>query len=104
MKSDLSAICSYVREKIPVDSLTKRNYVSTENMQPNRDGLTEAAALPSAAFTQSYEVNDVLVSNIRPYFKKIWFARESGGCSNDVLVMRAKDGVDPRFLYYVLAG
>ena len=59
--------------------------------------------MPSTAFTQGYKVNDVLVSNIRPYFKKIWFARESGGCSNDILVMRAKDGVSPRFLYYVLA-
>ena len=47
--------------------------------------------------------NDVLVSNIRPYFKKIWYATFDGGCSNDVLVFRAKDGVSSRFLHYVLA-
>lgn len=103
MKTDLSEICSYVKEKVLVNSITRKNYVSTENMQPNKGGLSEAATLPSTAFTQGYKVNDVLVSNIRPYFKKIWFARESGGCSNDILVMRAKDGVSPRFLYYVLA-
>ncbi len=103
MKTDLSEICSYVKEKVLVNSITRKNYVSTENMQPNKGGLSEAATLLSTAFTQGYKVNDVLVSNIRPYFKKIWFARESGGCSNDILVMRAKDGVSPRFLYYVLA-
>ena len=46
---------------------------------------------------------DTLVSNIRPYFKKIWFAESDGGCSNDVLVLRAKEGIDAKFLYYVLA-
>lgn len=103
MKTDLSEICSYVKEKVSIDSITIKNYVSTWNMQPNKGGLSEATALPSTAFTQGYMTNDVLVSNIRPYFKKIWFAHESGGCSNDVLVIRAKDGINPKFLYYVLA-
>lgn len=103
MRSDLSAICSYVKAKVSVALLTKENYISTENMQPNRGGLAEAASMPSVAFTQSYEKNDVLVSNIRPYFKKIWLARADGGCSNDVLVIRAKNGVNPKFLYYVLS-
>ena len=43
------------------------------------------------------------MSNIRPYFKKIWFANCNGGCSNDVLVFRANADTDARFLYYVLA-
>ena len=45
----------------------------------------------------------MLVSNIRPYFKKIWFATKEGGCSNDVLVFRAKKGINPNYLYYVLS-
>jgi type I restriction enzyme S subunit len=45
----------------------------------------------------------VLVSNIRPYFRKIWFADREGGCSNDVLVMRARENCNPRFLYYLLS-
>ena len=65
--------------------------------------MTEAATLPNTAQTQIYEQDDVLVSNIRPYFKKIWFANQNGGCSNDVLVFRANEGVEPGFLYYVLA-
>ena len=72
-------------------------------MLPNKGGITKATSLPSAESTQAYKKNDVLVSNIRPYFKKIWHAECDGGCSNDVLVFRAAEGVDPTYLYYVLA-
>jgi type I restriction enzyme S subunit len=72
-------------------------------MLPNKGGITSAASLPTISQTQEYRKGDVLVSNIRPYFKKIWKAKTDGGCSNDVLVFAAKDGTDPDFLYYVLA-
>ena len=86
-----------------LSNLTKTNYISTENMLPNRGGIVEAATLPSVDTTQTYTNGDILVSNIRPYFKKIWFATTSGGCSNDVLVFRAKKDVNPFYLYYILS-
>ena len=70
---------------------------------PNKAGITVAASIPKVRHTKAFNVGDVLVSNIRPYFRKIWYAKFSGGCSNDVLVFRSKNQVDPRFLYYVLA-
>jgi len=103
MKYNLSDICDYAKGKIDVDSLDEHTYISTENMIPNKEGITQASSLPTVVQTQSFFAGDVLVSNIRPYFRKIWFAEFDGGCSNDVLVFRAKDGVDKRFLYYVLA-
>ena len=103
MKYKLEDLCSYAKGKIEVEALTDKNYISTENMLPNKGGITTATSLPSTAQTQRYQKFDILVSNIRPYFKKIWFAEFDGGCSNDVLVFRAKDGVSKRFLYYVLA-
>lgn len=103
MKYKLSDICEYAKGKVEVASLTRRNYISTENMMPNKGGVDIATALPSTTQTQQYMSGDVLVSNIRPYFKKIWHATRNGGCSNDVLVFRAKEGVSPEFLYYVLA-
>lgn len=99
----LGDICEYRKGKINVSELTEQNYVSTENLLPNKGGLMRAASLPSSATTQIYHKDDVLVSNIRPYFKKIWLAQSDGGCSNDVLVFYAKSGVDYDFLYYVLA-
>lgn len=103
MKYNLSDICDYAKGKIDVVTLDEETYISTENMMPNKGGITRASSLPTVAQTQSFSAGDVLVSNIRPYFKKIWFAEYDGGCSNDVLVFRAKDGVSKRFLYYVLA-
>lgn len=100
---ELSKICEYYRDKIDVAELLIDDYVSTENMLPNRGGIVEAASLPTTTTTQKFERGDVLVSNIRPYFKKIWYADKDGGCSNDVLVFRAKDRVDSMFLYYVLS-
>jgi type I restriction enzyme S subunit len=103
MKSKLSDICSYRKEKIAVAELDRGNYISTENMLPDKNGVTTATSLPTTIQTQKYAKGDILVSNIRPYFKKIWFADKDGGCSNDVLVFKTKDGTDPRYLYYVLA-
>lgn len=103
MKYKMSDICTYRKGKVDVGCLDTKTYVSTENMLPNKGGITEAASLPSVALTQEYKKGDVLVSNIRPYFKKIWRAKYDGGCSNDVLVFQAKENIDKGFLYYVLA-
>ena len=103
MKYNLADICEYAKGKVDVAILDEETYISTENMLPNKGGITSASSLPTITQTQAFLAGDVLVSNIRPYFKKIWFAEFDGGCSNDVLVFRAKDGVSKRFLYYVLA-
>ena len=99
----LNDICEYGRDKINVSGLDVTNYISTENMNPNRGGITNATTLPSTLTVAKVQIGDVLVSNIRPYFKKIWHANKVGGCSNDVLILRAKPGIDKKFLYYVLA-
>lgn len=101
--SELQEICSYAKGKTNVSELTLTNYISTENMLPNKSGIVNATSLPTTATTQEYLKNDILVSNIRPYFKKIWYATKKGGCSNDVLVFRAKENIDSKFLYYLLA-
>ena len=103
MMSNLSSLCTYAKGKVSVDTLSKQNYVSTENMLPNKGGIVDAGGLPSVQYVQQYIKGDILVSNIRPYFKKIWMANEDGGCSNDVLVFRAAHGCDSTFLYYVLS-
>lgn len=99
----LSDICDYGKDRIEVSSLDNSNYISTENMLPNRAGITTATTLPTGEYTPSFEIDDTLVSNFRPYFKKIWKATFSGGCSADVLVFKAKENVSKEYLYYVLA-
>lgn len=49
-----------------------------------------------------YECGDVLLSNIRPYLRKIWKADCYGTCSSDVLVIRPSNKVLGDFLYFCL--
>ena len=108
MKSDawakkLMDICSFVDERISVSGLNLDTYISTVNMLPHKGGITHSAGLPRISHTQAYQTGDVLISNIRPYFRKIWLADRGGGCSNDVLVLRANQKIDTGFLYYLLS-
>lgn len=79
------------------------SYISTENMLPNKGGITIAESLPDCQPMSKYEPHDILLSNIRPYFQKIWYADRIGSCSNDVLVLKSNVKVDSKFLYYVLS-
>lgn len=103
MTSNLSDISYFVKEKINIEELNDSTYISTENMLPDKGGVTKSSGLPNANYTQCFSEGDILLSNIRPYFKKIWYATFNGGCSNDVLVLRAKSNVCSKFLYYVLS-
>lgn len=99
----LEEVAAYSSDRVEVSRLGLENYISTENMLTNKAGIVSASKLPTGKTTSAYQKGDTLISNIRPYFKKIWFAENDGGCSNDVLVIRANQGVDSKFLYYVLA-
>lgn len=103
MKCELSLICGYVNETIATSELSKFNYISTENMLPNKNGIEPASSFPNQKAVKAFKKGDILISNIRPYFKKIWLAEYNGGCSNDVLVIRAKKGTNKEFLYYLLS-
>ena len=103
MKCKLLDICVFRKGKVDVSKLTLKTYISTENMLPNKGGVTEASSLPTVQLTQEYKKGDILVSNIRPYFKKIWQAKCDGGCSSDVLVFQGNLNTDGDFLYYILA-
>ena len=99
----LGEVCYFAKDKVSVSELNNDIYISTENMMPNRGGITKATNLPTGEQTPSFESGDILVSNIRPYFKKIWKATFSGGCSADVLNFKAKTNIPNDFLYYVLS-
>ena len=103
MSKKLSDICRFADGRIALTNLNTENYISTENMIPDKGGVIKSSGLPTAVQTQAYKKGDILVSNIRPYFRKIWFADKDGGCSNDVLVFRATEDTNPQYLYYLLS-
>ena len=99
----LSSIADYVTDKISSNDIALREYVTTDCILQNKKGREIATNLPpqSCCLTR-YQHGDVLIANIRPYIKKVWFAGIDGGASSDVLVFRAKEGHSPSFLYAVL--
>lgn len=99
----INEISKQVTSKIQVSNLDLETYISTDNMLPNLGGIEKASGMPSIDKAKEFKCGDILFSNIRTYFKKVWYANFDGGCSNDVLVFRGNNRVDSRFLYYVLA-
>ena len=97
----LSDICKYVSAKCDTGNLTLQNYISTENMLPNKKGIDDASNIPTGKVT-CFKVDDILIANIRPYFQKIWKADISGGCSTDVLCIRSCVESHSPILYWIL--
>jgi len=100
--ASLDELSEFVSDRISVTQLSVSTYVSTENILPDFGGMTNAAKLPSTHGATRFMVDDILVSNIRPYLRKIWQADRDGGASNDVIVIRPKEGVLKRYLPTVL--
>ena len=99
----LGLIAPFVTKRVIYDDIKPSTYISTENMLKNRDGIVDYKGTPNVDSIVGYKANDILISNIRPYLKKIWFADHDGGCSADVLVFRVIEGkVLPKYLYYIL--
>ena len=99
----LREVVFYVKNRIEVDKLTLDNYITTDNLLQNKKGISQAINLPpNTGMVTNYIEEDVLISNIRPYLKKIWFANNKGGSSSDVLTFRVKKNFFPKYVYYNL--
>ena len=83
--------------------MNKDNYVSTENMLQDYQGIVKAKSVPEDVNVVSFSCGDILISNIRPYLKKVWKATFNGGCSSDVFVLKANDNIESDYLHYVIA-
>lgn len=80
------------------------HFVSTENLLSDRRGVSfPASTSPKSKYVHAYTKGDILISNIRPYFKKIWKATFDGTRSADVLCFRssAKE-LSQDYLYVLL--
>ena len=99
----LSRAAKYSKQKIDASLVSLENFVTTDNILQNKLGVTIATNLPLGCKTMpSYQPENILVGNIRPYLKKIWYANRSGGSSPDVLVFEVNKEFDSKFIYYSL--
>lgn len=93
-----------VQEREVLKKVDTSKYVSTENILADRNGVKfPANTIPLSKTITTYKKDDILISNIRPYFKKIWKAEFDGPKSNDVIAFRTKDSrLLQDYLYVVL--
>jgi len=103
----LGEMCFYPKERVDVKLLNETNYVSVENLLPNKLGKMDASSIPTNYKFIKFERGDILIGNIRPYLKKIWLSDSEGGTNGDVVVIRKKEDyesvLNDRFLYYILS-
>ena len=101
----LGEVCEEIRERISSAEIPLAAYITTDNMLKNCAGVCEAENLPPKICSLvAYQSGDILLSNIRPYLKKIWLADRSGGASSDVIVLRPRfENILARYIYRALA-
>ena len=102
-KTRLKEISKFSKERLNSIELSCSNYVTTENMLQDYKGIVSATNLPTNTNVVKFSKGDVLLSNIRPYLKKVWYADKNGGCSADVFVFKALPICDSNFLHHVIA-
>lgn len=100
----LGEIAPFVIERISSSEIKPFDYITTDNLLQNRLGMKNYDGDLKFDSAIKYCKNDILVSNIRPYLKKIWFSNRDGGCSPDVLVFRVADEnkILPKYLFNLL--
>lgn len=102
VQGNLSDLCSYSRDRVSVSWLSASTYFSTENILPGKVGATEATSLPTTPQTTACHKGDTLISNIRPYFKKIVYCEDECGCSTDVLCFTPTQSQYTAYLFSTL--
>lgn len=103
-ESTLNTIAPFVTKSIKYSDIVSETYITTDNMLQNKLGVLPFEGVANISSITEYKSEDILISNIRPYLKKIWFADKNGGCSKDVLVLRTSDASKylPKYIFYML--
>ena len=95
----LAELCDLISEQVHPADMPEALYVGLEHVTPGRlrrSGGGIAADVQSHKY--AFRRNDILYGKLRPYLDKAILADTDGVCTTELLVLRAKPGVDPRFL------
>ena len=99
----LADLCELIREPIKPGTRPDALYLGLEHLvsgQLVRTSGGQASEMRSS--TSAFQPGDVLYGKLRPYLDKAVLADEAGVCTTELLVLRAKADVNPRFLAAVV--
>ncbi|MGM9759493.1 MAG: N-6 DNA methylase, partial [Parabacteroides sp.] len=89
-------------DRIDFSEIVSSEYITTDNMLQDFQGVISYTGNPIQGNVCKYQIGDVLMSNIRPYLRKIWISNRNGGCSSDVIVFRPAKNVIPSYIGCIL--
>ena len=95
----LSDLCDFVGVQVDPSNRADDVYYGLEHVTPGRfvaNGEGKASVVQSSKY--AFQPGDVLYGKLRPYLDKAILADRAGICTTELLVLRPKAGVDPRFL------
>ena len=102
ISKSLRVVAPFVTGRIDFGKISASDYITTDNMLQNFEGIRPYDGEPQTGNVIEYKRGDILMSNIRPYLKKLWLADRDGGCNPDVMVFRPTSDVMPEFVYYMI--
>lgn len=95
----LSDLCDFVGVQVDPASQPDDVYVGLEHVASGRFvRIGEGKADDVQSSKYAFRAGDVLYGKLRPYLDKAVLTDDAGICTTELLVLRPKEGVDPRFL------
>ena len=92
-----------VTEKVVRHKDSSLPYVGLEHIPSSGTSLLgTAAAQDSVSANNVFRAGDILFGKLRPHLRKCIRVAFDGYCSMDILVLRPKPGVDPRFAGFLM--
>ncbi len=99
----LADLCELVREPVKPGEWPDALFLGLEHLAPGRLVRMGGGKGSEMRSTMSaFQSDDVLYGKLRPYLDKAVLADQSGVCTTELLVLRAKAHVSPRFLAVVV--
>jgi type I restriction enzyme S subunit len=87
----------------PTDNLILP-YIGLEHIEQKNLRLIGVGSSEEVSSQKSkFYPKDILYGKLRPYFQKVYQPSFGGICSTDIYVIKAKDGINSRFLFYLVA-
>ncbi len=99
----LSELCNIVSEPVAPRERPEAVYIGLEHLATGRFTCIGAGRASDVRSSKStFKSGDILYGKLRPYLDKAALAQDEGICSTDLLVLRPKTEVNPRFLVGVV--
>ena len=93
-----------IRDTVQPGEMPGLPYIGLEHISQGQLSLLGYGKSEDMVSTKSkFHKGDILFGKLRPYFRKVIIAPFDGVCSTDIWVVRAREGIDQRYLFYWMA-